>query len=425
MRRGAAERMREGAVVVLNCVMRTGGLLERLQWGPEVKLQFFAGRARKLPTPTYAIDRAATRASVTELLALRRKLRGSEALPRMLRAATDSALAAHRMLLAVETPRFYDLSCRQYGGARSMELDADSTNLDLARHVGARLGHIGPTTRTSEATLDAAGFVATMTGRLSAQHPDLRVAFVLDSGIAAKVMAGVSRVRVRANATFTALEAESLWLHEIETHVLTGRNGKLQRKLPFLRAGGPRSTRTQEGLAVFSELHGRALGVERLRRLVDRVELVAMVEAGATFLDIYRHLADHGRSRDDAYLDAMRVFRGAPLVGGAPFTKDACYLSGLAEVYNFLRICMTRGAFELAEVLVSGRMALDDLDELVELRRNGLVAPPRHVPTWLRNWDELVAYFAFTSFLNEIDLPPLERRFSRVRGLVRRAQSLR
>lgn len=425
MRRSAADRLRESAIEVLASAMRTGALLEQLQWGPEVKRHFFAARARRLPTPTYPIDRAATRASVSALLAFRRVLRGSEALTRMLRGATDSALAAHRMLLAVETPRFYELSCRQYGGARSMALDADSTNLDLARHIGARLGQFKPALRTDEATFDARTFVATLSERIRIQHPGLEVAFAIDSGIAAKVMAGVGRVRVREDARFSALETESLWLHEIETHVITGQNGKLQRFLPFLKAGGPRSTRTQEGLAVFSELHGRALGIERLRRLVERVELVAMVEEGANFLDVYRHVLNQGRDPDEAYLDAMRVFRGAPLDGGAPFTKDACYLSGLAEVYNFLRICMNLGAFELAEVLVSGRLALDDLDELVELRRNGLLTPPRHLPSWLRNWEELVAYFAFTSFLNEIELPPLERRFARVRNLVRRAQSLR
>jgi hypothetical protein len=80
---------------------------------------------------------------------------------------------------------------------------------------------------------------------------------------------------------------------------------------------------------------------------------------------------------------------------------------------------------ELAEVLVSGRLALDDLADLVELRREGWVERPLHLPRWLENWDGLVAYFAFTSFLNEIDLPPLEKRFARVNRLVSRAQSLR
>ena len=421
----ASESMRLRTLATLAQARKIRGLLENLHWGQEVETAFFARRARSLPKPEYRIDRGATKASLAELLALRPHLRGDGALPRLLRNVTGSVIATHRMLLAVETPAFYELSCRQYGGARSMSLDADSTNLDLAHHIERRLSNLRFPPPAEAPKLTAQAFIDRLKARLAADHPKLKVRFEIDAGISAKVMAGTTRVRVRADATFGELETEGLWLHEVETHALTGQNGRAQKRLPFLSSGGPRSTRTQEGLAVFSELYGRTLGVERLRRLVTRVELVAMVEGGANFLEVYRRGVAEGQTQREAYLDAMRIFRGASLTGGAPFTKDACYLSGLAETYNFLRICMTRGAMELAEVLVSGRLALDDLADLVELRREGWVERPLHLPLWLENWDGLVAYFAFTSFLNEIDLPPLEKRFARVNRLVSRAQSLR
>jgi hypothetical protein len=144
------------------------------------------------------------------------------------------------------------------------------------------------------------------------------------------------------------------------------------------------------------------------------VNMVGMAEDGASFLDVYRHLIDLGVEPRDAYLDTVRIFRGGVVEGGAPFTKDAAYLSGLAEIYNFLRVTLAEGARHVAEVMVSGRLALEDIALLLDLRREGLLEPPRHVPRWLEQWDSLLPYFAFTSFLNEIDLPPLARRFSSV-----------
>ena len=101
-------------------------------------------------------------------------------------------------------------------------------------------------------------------------------------------------MRVREGATFALAETEGLYDHEIETHALTAQNGEAQARLPFLRGGGPRTTRTQEGLAVFAELYAHALSTKRLRRLVERVRMVAMAEDGASFIDLYRHLLSLG-----------------------------------------------------------------------------------------------------------------------------------
>lgn len=419
----AAEKMRQDAVDCFHAVGTGGGFLDRLQWPRSVERKFFARRGGALPVPSYEVDRQQASANVRELTALQKRLKGAGALPRLLRRTTESYLAAHRMLLAIGTARFYQLSREQYGGATTMALDADSSNLDLALHIGRRIGEGKSVAGEEKAALyDDAGFVRALGDVLRREHPTMEVEIVVDPDMSAKVTAGAKRVRVRQGATFAPMELQSLYLHEIETHVLTGQNGKQQQKLPFLKSGGPRTTRTQEGIAVFSELYGHALSIHRLRRLVERVRLVAMAEDGASFLDVYRHLVELGFDKHDAYLDAMRIFRGGVPAGGAPFTKDACYLSGLAEVYNFLRICLHQGAHRLAEVMVSGRMSLDDLDELYELSEDGTLERPAHVPSWLRNWDALVPYFGFTSFLNEIDLPPLERRFAAVRRLVRGAR---
>jgi hypothetical protein len=147
-----------------------------------------------------------------------------------------------------------------------------------------------------------------------------------------------------------------------------------------------------------------------------------MAEDGASFLDLYRYLTGAGVAPRDAYLDAQRICRGGLLEGGAPFTKDASYLSGLMDVYNFLRVALRSGERAVAEVLVSGRIALEDIEALTWLRAEGVLTPPRFVPRWLAHWDGLLAYFSFTSFLNEVDLAPVEKRH---KALLERAAIVR
>jgi uncharacterized protein (TIGR02421 family) len=390
-------------------------LLDSIQWPRQTEQAFFASHASALPVPAYTIDRAMAEANIEALEQLARELEGRDPLLVYLRTIGESYQSANRMLLAVGTPTFYDLSVEQYGGARTMALDRDTTNLDLATHLA---GRIGRRLRKGDAdqppVLSAEEFGRALEERLGQHHPSLEVKVVIDDDLSAKVIAGARRVRIRSGATFSQHEVSSLFVHEIETHALTAQNGMAQTRLPFLRAGGPRTTRTQEGLAVFAELFDHSLSTDRLRRLVERVNMVGMAEDGASFLDVYRHLIDLGVEPRDAYLDTVRIFRGGVVEGGAPFTKDAAYLSGLAEIYNFLRVTLAEGARHVAEVMVSGRLALEDIALLLDLRREGLLEPPRHVPRWLEQWDSLLPYFAFTSFLNEIDLPPLARRFSSV-----------
>jgi hypothetical protein len=63
---------------------------------------------------------------------------------------------------------------------------------------------------------------------------------------------------------------------------------------------------------------------------------------------------------------------------------------------------------------VSGRLALDDVELLLVLRDEGLVEPPRFLPRWLARWEALLPYFAFTSFLNDLDFRPANERYARL-----------
>ena len=415
MSRETRDRALERATPVLDAAAKGSRLLEAIAWPRTVEHEFFSADAEELPRAVYAIDRDRASRHIQELAALEAHLTGDHPLFVWLRGLARSFIDANRMLLGVGTREFYEISLSIYGGARTTALDDDTSNLDFAEHLQKRLGDApaNPPRR-----LDTSAFIADVERRLAKRHPTITMEIVRDRDLSAKALCGMTRLRVREGATFEVSEAVGLYHHEIETHALTAQNGDAQPHLSFLRSGGPRTTRTQEGLAVFSELYAHALTSTRLRRLTERVRLVGMAEDGASFVDLYRRLVSLGGSTHEAYLDAQRICRGGLVGGGGPFTKDASYLSGLMDVYNFLRVALRADARVVGEVLVSGRVALEDLDALVWLRGQGVLAKPKLIPRWLARWDGLLAYFAFTSFLNEVDLGPVEKRH---RALLERA----
>lgn len=393
---------------------RRARVLEAIGWPRAVEEQFFAGGAGALPEVSYEVDRDPLRDRVRELDAAERSIEGDDPISEWLRAAVGSMRDASRMVLALGTAEFSRLSRELYGGPRTRFHGGSERNIDLAVHVLGRLRPHGSDEARDEGeaeTLDAEALAAGLRARAAREYPAMTVTVVVDPDATAKVVAGTSRVRVRADATFSPLEADALWHHEVETHVLTGQNGAAQPEAGFLRTGGPRSTRTQEGLAVFSELHHHCASIERLRRLASRVLLVDMAEQGASFLDLYRHLVAEGAPEREAYLDAQRVCRGGLVTGGAPFTKDTVYLAGLLDVQAFLSAVVREGFRDEMELLACGRIALDDLTALVHLRRRGILRRPRHVPAWLRRWRTLVPEFAFLSFLDTVALSRVQMKY--------------
>ena len=398
-------------------------VLEAIAWPHHVEDQFFARHARELPEVEYDVDREATDARIVELQGVLRAIDGDDPITEWARANLQSMIDANRLVRSMGTTEFHRISRDLYGGSRTRFHGAGERNIDLAEHLLERLRIHGwdEATDPEVEPVPAPAFAEELRQRIARDLPGLEVDVVVDETATAKVVAGMTRVRVRAGATFTPWEAEGLWHHEVETHVLTAQNGAAQVEVPFLRAGGPRTTRTQEGLAVFTELYHHTLTVKRMERLAVRVKLVDMAEGGADFLDLYRYLLERGSAARDAYLDAQRVCRGGRVEGGAPFTKDAAYLAGLLDVNAFLAV-MVRGGFrDEIELLVAGRIALEDLHALVILRRMGVLQRPSHLPVWLRRWNTLLPEFAFASFLSDLSLDAL---YKRQRSLIEDAASV-
>jgi len=408
-----ARKMIERVAPVLVEGRQRGNLLAQIAWPRHVEEAFFAAGADRLPEIEYHVDRDGIHTQQKELKRALAAIEGDDRIAEWLRRCVLGQLDSLRMASAMGTAEFGDVSRELYGGARTRFSSGQATNADLADHLETRLRVHGwdEAKDPEETKVPAVKFVVELQERIDRRKPKLDVTVSLDAGSGAKALAGMRRVKVRPDAHFDAWEADGLYYHEVETHALTAQNGAAQPLLPFLSAGGPRTTLTQEGLAVFSELYNRVLGSSRLARLATRVKLVGMAEDGASFLDLYRHLLDRESSPRDAYFDAQRICRGGLVRGGAPFTKDACYLAGLLHVYAFLAAIVRGGFRDETELLVCGRIALEDVAALAELRALGLLARPKHRPGWLRHWNTLLPYFAFSSFMGEIDLAPVQRHY--------------
>jgi uncharacterized protein (TIGR02421 family) len=425
MKARVAKELLARVSTTLDSLASEGNLLNGIGWPRDVEERFFANGAGALPDPVYEVDRDGLDRENAALAELAAGIDGEEAIPAWLRAVVNGAVDRNRLLLARGTPEFGRLSREIYGGSRTQFFGLAATNATLAEHVLARLRvHGWDEAQDREPKLMTAEDLREELSRRAAKHrPHLALDVVLDDRCASKAIAGASRVRIRPDATFQLWEADGLYCHEVETHVFSARNGAAQPLAPFLRSGGPRTTPTQEGLAVFGELYNHALAAPRLERLATRVMTVGMAEDGASFLDVFRFLEGRGYTPHDAFLDAARVFRGGVCAGGSVFTKDACYLAGLLHVYAFLAAFVRGGFRDEVELLLVGRVALDDIVPLMELRAMGLLERPRHRPRWLERWNTLLPYFAFASFLEkEIDLAKVSAHY---RSAVERAAAAR
>ena len=75
----------------------------------------------------------------------------------------------------------------------------------------------------------------------------------LVQGLSAKATAGSKTIKIRENGEFDQTDVRQLLNHEAYIHVATTLNGRGQEKMKILGSNYGSITKTQEGLAVFSE----------------------------------------------------------------------------------------------------------------------------------------------------------------------------
>ena len=111
----------------------------------------------------------------------------------------------------------------------------------------------------------------------------------LVKNLSAKATATSKYIRIREDSEFDQADINQLLNHEAYIHVATTINGRKQNNMKILGANYGSVTKTQEGLAVFSEFISGSIDVDRLKRISDRTIAIQMAIEGADFIDVYNY----------------------------------------------------------------------------------------------------------------------------------------
>ena len=389
----------------LHAIAKPMRVLSALQWPASVRDEFLAGGGTALPSVAYpSFDEQPIVEAVREV---RRSIYPGELIDDWFESTAGAIELTARMLASRGTAAFLDCGRALYGTPHTPLRYDPATPYELAervREVLAELDQVGLSLAVARdhSAQDVAEIISAGVTRHFGEEDAPKVEIVDE--LSANALATATRIKVRSGASFTARDAAQLLNHEAFIHVLTAVNGRRQPDLPILAIGHPGTTRTQEGLAVFAEFVSGTLELDRFRRLADRVLGVQMVIDGADFIELFRWFSERSPDPEQAFESTRRIFRGGPVSGGAPFTKDCVYLSGFLAVSTFIRAAFMQERLDAIGTLFVGKLDLRDIPALIELRRVGLCRSPVHRPPWVNDPGWALTWLTYSTFVNAIDL---------------------
>ncbi len=388
-------------------------ILRNVSWSSTVREEFLASKGENLPVVSYPkVDVAPAHKYIAEV----RKLIPSDfRFANWANAIADTLSNSAEMLTHLGKPEFYTYSQKLYGTPKNLLPDGKSTSLDLASFFEEIYDNISLLNLPHiDEKYDAVAIHDRMVVAVEDMFGPDAPAIIIDDEVSSKVIAGRRRIRIRSNAFFSDMDIDQLIHHEAYIHVATSINGHAQDKLKILSASHPGTTKTQEGLAVFAEFITGHLDLDRLRRLSDRIIAVQMAVDGADFIEVFRFYKEKTDNDANAYENTRRVFRGGVLTGGAPFTKDIVYLDGLLNVHNFLRTMVGDARADVLPLLFSGKLDIEDMGEMIQFKKMGLLKDPLYLPPWIKDIRFLLTYLSYSSFLNSVKLDNMKDHYRKM-----------
>jgi uncharacterized protein (TIGR02421 family) len=310
------------------------------------------------------------------------------------------------MLMAAGTPEFTDRSIRLYGRPDDVYETQSFTGVDAAAFLLEKTDHLisGSYIARTPPDVPAEQFAERLREAVENYFVDDEVDVVVESDLSSKAIAGTTRIRVRGSAVFSELDFDQLYHHEVLVHLATAVNGRRQANLKSLGLGAARTTRTQEGIAVFAELVTRSIDIDRLRRLALRIGALKQALAGADFIDCFKLFLEAGQDEREAYKSAQRIFRGGDVRGRVVFTKDSAYLKGVMETHVLMNVAIRDNQPQIIERLFAGRLTMSDTITLGPYFESGFLERPHYVPPWARDTRRLAASLAYSSFMMNVDI---------------------
>ena len=387
-------------------VAKTIEILKVLAWTVSVRDNFLSkwrtGQPELPKVPTKKLDYGSKR---KELQSIMKCCDQQHPIGRFLYHTAESYLLAVRMLEHLGRPAFTKISAELYGLPSDPLCNGQSLSaFDAGTHFLRYTSHSTPAyALMAEDFCILPQYVASEISKaVKKAFKQHKVRVFVDQQLVAKAAAGAERIRVRGSTCFSPMDIPQLIHHEALTHTLTLLNGREQTNLLSLSLGAPRTTRTQEGLALFSEFITTSIDMNRLRRISARVVGIQRALEGADFIEIFRLFLDSGQNELESFHSAMRIFRGGSVRGGVVFTKDVVYLQGLVMIHQFLLSSIQTGKVMYPHYLFAGRLSLLDIAELSTLFESGLLKLPIYEPEWVKNRSALLAFLLYSAFTQQL-----------------------
>jgi uncharacterized protein (TIGR02421 family) len=387
-------------------------ILDLIKWDDQIKTTFFRHKGQQMPLVDAAYYQARSlpfdaNEKIDEFRLILRDTNNQcgqySPITRLIKRQCEGYIRAVQMLSVRGTPEFSEIAMELYGspndvfyagGPRLSGLGAllfdVLTALDVKLQSEADVKRYTPEEAQSKLQANLTPFF---------NHDPGRVTVMVSDGMLADASAGADTIKLSQDALFSDRDIRYLEVHEGWVHVGTTLNGAMQPYCSFLSKGSPSCSVIQEGLAVLTEVISFSSYPARMLKITNRVVALDKVVHGANFIDIYRYFIDCDLSEEDSYNNAVRIFRGSTPTGG-PFTKDLSYAKGFVLVYNFIRFAISQHRVDVIPLLFSGKLVLDDMPLLIELKEHGLLSAPVYLPPHFRDLSALSAWMSFSLFLN-------------------------
>ena len=183
-----------------------------------------------------------------------------------------------------------------------------------------------------------------------------------------------NRLFVKENARFSKERIESLIIHEIETHIITAENGKMQDYEIFNR-GLANYLKTQEGMAMYNVEKQQNKPFSNNFRVHSHVIAIDQSTKGS-FSEAVKHLKGLGVPQKEAFYSVLKAKRGFNDTSkpGA-FTKDYIYFKGYHQVKEYIK-----NGGELSN-LYMGKMDVSDAETVKKIPGIRLA---KLLPSWLK-----------------------------------------
>lgn len=394
-------------------VIKNLRLLDAISWPVEVEHQFLENIAKnkrkKIEIKYPKKDYKEKKEGLSKLL---KKLSKDDPLHLYTSQTIESYLNAIEMIESAGTKKFQELSVKQYGIPGHNLFGSDYSHLSTAENfLEAFHEYDHPYVEEEVQYLTPKDLKNFLLKEAPKVLGDSSPVVKITKDIFAKATASKSAIKIRKDARFTMIDIKNLLIHEVFTHSLTGINGTFQQQLPLLAYGAPRTTKTQEGLATFSEVITGLMDLDRLKRISLRVIAIDMALNGANLYELYDFFRSKDQSEKESFLSASRILRGGTPKGGIVFTKDGVYLEGLIRVHSLFRWAFKKEHLDLIHLLFAGRMDVNDVFLFRAPYKNGLIADPKYLPDWYQNSNLLAGKMAFSLILNGISLKKVEDHF--------------